>query len=145
MPCSFPAHRNVAGTRTGLKAARPGLTALTPALLPARLETGRDPGEKGRISPLTGPAPSGMTCDDASQLCLPGGGGHCGGLSLGPPMVSVDRAEIPAAGWIRPELRPYTAADMIWEEIPAAPYRCRQKPSSRQDARYRHQRARLAR
>ena len=61
MPCSFPAHRSVAGTRTGLKAARPGLTALTPALLPARLETGRDPGEKGRISPLTGPAPSGMT------------------------------------------------------------------------------------
>jgi len=51
MPCSFPAHRNVAGTRTGLKAARPGLIALTPALFPARLETGREPKKKGDISP----------------------------------------------------------------------------------------------
>jgi hypothetical protein len=29
-------------------------------------------------------------------------------------MVSVDRAEIPVAGRIGPELRPCTAADMIW-------------------------------
>ena len=36
-----------------------------------------------------------------------------------------DRAEIPAVGWIGPELRPRTAADMIWEETPAGPYRHR--------------------
>jgi hypothetical protein len=40
-------------------------------------------------------------------------------------MVSADRAEIPAAGWIGPELRPCTAADMIWEETPVGPCRCR--------------------
>ena len=48
-----------------------------------------------------------------------GGGGHRGGLSFGPQMVSVDRAEIPAAGWIGPGLRPCTAADVIGEDTPA--------------------------
>jgi hypothetical protein len=59
------------------------------------------------------PPPPPLTCDDASPPCLLGGGGHRGGLSFGPQMVSVDRAEIPAAGWIGPELRPRTAVDMI--------------------------------
>src|ERR1044071_3025669 len=40
---------------------------------------------------------------------------------LRPQMVSVDRAEIPAAGWIGPELRPCTAADMIREETRRVP------------------------
>jgi len=71
------------------------------------------------------PPPPPLTCDDASPLCLLGGGGHRGGLSFGPQMVSVDRAEIPAAGCIGPELRPRTAADMIWEQTPAGPCRCR--------------------
>ena len=42
---------------------------------------------------------------------------------------------MPVAGWIGPDLRPCTAADVIREEIPADPCRCRYKPSSRQDAR----------
>jgi len=45
-----------------------------------------------------------------------GGGGHRGGLSFGPQMVSVDGAKMPAAGWIGPEFRPRTAGDVIWEE-----------------------------
>src|SRR5262245_26309767 len=48
-------------------------------------------------------------------------GGHRGGLIFGPQLVSVKRAEIPAAGWIGPELRPCTAADMIWEETRQVP------------------------
>jgi len=60
------------------------------------------------------PPPPPLTCNDASPLCLPGGDGHRDGLSLGPQKVSVDRAEIPVAGRIGPELRPCTAADMIW-------------------------------
>src|SRR5262249_59834188 len=78
------------------------------------------------------PPPPPLTCDDASPPYLLGGGGRRGGLSFGPQMVSVDRAEIPAAGWIGPELRPCTAADIIWEEIPAGPCRGREKPSARQ-------------
>ena len=62
------------------------------------------------------PPPPPLTCDDASPLCMLGGGGHRGGLSFGPQMVSVDRAKMPAAGWIGPEFRPRTAGDVIWEE-----------------------------
>ena len=62
------------------------------------------------------PPPPPLTCDDATLLCLLRGGGHRGGLSFGPQMVSVDRAEIPAAGCIGPELRPCTVADVIREE-----------------------------
>ena len=51
-------------------------------------------------------------CDDARNLCLLSSGGHRGGLSFGPQMVSVDRARIPAADWIGPEFPPCTAADM---------------------------------
>ena len=45
------------------------------------------------------PPPSPLTCDDASPPCLLRGGGHPAGLSFGPQMVSVDRAEIPC-GWL---------------------------------------------
>src|SRR5215472_4940734 len=69
------------------------------------------------------PPPPPLTCDDASPPRLLRGGGHRGGLNFGPQMVSVDRAEISAAGWIGPNLRPCTAADMIWEETPADPCR----------------------
>ena len=71
------------------------------------------------------PPPPSLTCDDASPLRLLGGGGHRGGLSFGPQMVSVDRAENPAAGWIGPELRPRTVADMTWEKTPAGLCQCR--------------------
>ena len=67
------------------------------------------------------PPPLPLTCDDASPLCLLRGGGHRGGLSFGPQMVSVDRAGMPAAGWIGPELRPRTPADKIWEETRRVP------------------------
>jgi hypothetical protein len=59
------------------------------------------------------PPPPLLTCDDESPPCLLRGDGHRGGLSFGPQMVSVDRAEIPAAGCIGPELRPCTAADAM--------------------------------
>jgi hypothetical protein len=59
------------------------------------------------------PPPPPLTCDDASHQGLLGGGAHRGGLSFGPQMVSVARAEIPGPGSIGPELRPCTAADMI--------------------------------
>ena len=45
------------------------------------------------------PPPPPLTCDDASPPCVLRGGGHRGGLSFGPQMVSVDRAEIPC-GWL---------------------------------------------
>ena len=41
------------------------------------------------------PPPPPLTCDDASPPCLLRGGGHRRGLSFGPQMVSVDRAEMP--------------------------------------------------
>src|SRR5580700_6957799 len=64
------------------------------------------------------PPPPPLTCDDASHMCLLPGGGHRCGLSFRPQMVSVDRAEIPAAGCIGPELRPCPAADVRREQIP---------------------------
>ena len=69
--------------------------------------------------PLDSNGPHG--CDDARNLCLLSSGGHRGGLCFGPQMVSVDRAGMPAAGWIGPELRPRTPADKIWEETRRVP------------------------
>jgi len=74
------------------------------------------------------PPPPPLTCDDASSLCLLGGGGHPSGLSFGPQLVSVDRAEMPAAGWIGPELWPCLAADMIWEETRRVPVSAGRSP-----------------
>ena len=67
------------------------------------------------------PPPPPLTCDDATPGGMLNRGGHRGGLIFGPQLVSVKRAEIPAAGWIGPELRPCTAADMIWEETRQVP------------------------
>ena len=52
------------------------------------------------------PPPPPLTCNDASPLCLPGGDGHRDGLSLGPQMVSLDGAEMPAVGWSDPNSAP---------------------------------------
>ena len=71
------------------------------------------------------PPPPPLTCDDVSPLCLLRGGGHRAGLSFGPQMVSVDRAEAPAAGWIGPELQPCTTGGHDLKGDPAGPSRRR--------------------
>ena len=80
-----------------------------------------------RRKPSAGSNPTSTATDlrRCEPPCMLGGGGHPGGLSFGPQMVSVDRAEMLAAGWIGPELRPCNAGDVTREEIPGSPYRCR--------------------
>jgi hypothetical protein len=67
-----------AGSRTGLKVVRPtGRSTLTPALLPACLEPGREPAEKGHIDPLDRP----LSFRDDLLL---GSGGSGGRMNLRP-------------------------------------------------------------